>query len=181
MSPSEATCHSRGVGFVYPSSPILTSYRAREEELIYVLRKLLELRLWPESLWAALSDNPSQFCLEQPGRGHILPNGIFLIAFYPALGTNNSLPQTPKELIADSIKRTTVAHLFHFYPLITELASIPRESPSFWVQNGNAPSVTDGSVQDVSGQGGSNVVELDARTLARSCLKEIGREMGLPS
>ena len=96
----------------------------------------------------------------------------------PALGISSSIPQTPKELIADSIKRTTVAHLFHFYPLITELASMPRRSPSSWVQNGNVPDNT----QDVSGgQGGSHVVELDVRTLARSCLKEIAREMGLPS
>ena len=59
---------------------------------------------------------------------------------------------------------------------------MPRRSPSSWVQNGNVPSVTDDNTHEVSGgQGGSHVVELDARTLARSCLKEIGREMGLPS
>jgi len=29
--------------------------RVREEELLYVLHKLRELRLWPGSLWAALS------------------------------------------------------------------------------------------------------------------------------
>ena len=41
--------------------------RAREEELIYVLRKLLGLRLWPGSLWAWLSDNPTEYCISQPG------------------------------------------------------------------------------------------------------------------
>jgi hypothetical protein len=41
--------------------------RAREEELLYVLRKLLELRLWPGTFWAALSDRPSEYCLQQPG------------------------------------------------------------------------------------------------------------------
>lgn len=41
--------------------------RAREEELIYVLRKLLSLRLWPGSLWASLSDNPTEHCISQPG------------------------------------------------------------------------------------------------------------------
>ena len=35
----------------------ITSWcRAPEEELLYVLYKLLELRLWPESLWASLLD-----------------------------------------------------------------------------------------------------------------------------
>jgi hypothetical protein len=42
--------------------------RAREDELLYVLRKLLELRLWPGSLWAALSEEPSSFAVEQPGK-----------------------------------------------------------------------------------------------------------------
>ena len=44
----------------------LIGYRAREDELLYVLRKLLELRLWPGTLWAALSENPSQHCVSQP-------------------------------------------------------------------------------------------------------------------
>ena len=41
--------------------------RAREHELLYVLRKLLELKLWPGSLWSAVSDDPSKYCIEQPG------------------------------------------------------------------------------------------------------------------
>jgi hypothetical protein len=40
--------------------------RAREEELVYVLRKLLDLRLWPGSLWAAFSDNPTKYSSSQP-------------------------------------------------------------------------------------------------------------------
>ena len=43
-------------------------FRAREEELIYVLRKLLALRLWPGSLWASLSDNPTEHYISQPGK-----------------------------------------------------------------------------------------------------------------
>jgi hypothetical protein len=43
------------------------SCRAREDELLYVLRKLLELRLWAGSMWAALSDDPTKSCVEQPG------------------------------------------------------------------------------------------------------------------
>lgn len=46
---------------------MLTVTRPREEELLYVLRKLLALQLWPGTLWAALSDSPSRYSSEQPG------------------------------------------------------------------------------------------------------------------
>ncbi|KAF8879578.1 guanine nucleotide exchange factor in Golgi transport N-terminal-domain-containing protein [Infundibulicybe gibba] len=77
--------------------------RIREDELIYVLRKLLELKLWPGSLWAAMSNQPSKYCVDQP------------------------------KLISDAVKRSSVAHLFHFYPVLCEIASMPRKTPSGWV------------------------------------------------
>ncbi|KAG8975493.1 hypothetical protein FRC05_005562 [Tulasnella sp. 425] len=40
--------------------------RAQEEELIYVLQKMLELNLWHGSLWAALSAQPSKHASTQP-------------------------------------------------------------------------------------------------------------------
>lgn len=43
------------------------SLRVREDELLYVLRKLLELRVWPGTLWAALSDAPSANSASVPG------------------------------------------------------------------------------------------------------------------
>ncbi|KAJ7187153.1 hypothetical protein C8R46DRAFT_1172029 [Mycena filopes] len=124
--------------------------RAREDELLYVLRKLLELRLWPGSLWAALSEETTTFAVEQP------PIDASL---------------SPSLLIADAVKRSSVAHLFHFYPVLCEIASIPRKTPSSWVlaRTGGRTSSPD------SGE----VTELDARVLARECLKEVGREMGV--
>ena len=47
--------------------------RSREEELLYVLRKLLNLHLWPGTLWAALSSSPSQYAVHQP-RMYSLPH-----------------------------------------------------------------------------------------------------------
>jgi len=126
--------------------------RAREDELLYVLRKLHELRLWPGSLWAAFSDKPTEFCVEQPA-------------------IDSSL--SPSLLIADAVKRSSVAHLFHFYPVLCEIASIPRKTPSTWVV---------AQPSSPSGQNGGDVakaVELDARVLARECLKEVGKEMGV--
>jgi hypothetical protein len=121
-------------------------------------------------------------------------------------------PSTPRELVSDSIKRSTVAHLFHFYPVLCEIASIPRHSPTAWVQastlnsdkvncdnngqnerddgrakgklqkkeNKTGAEAVDATVtatvdEDVKG----DVIELDARMLARDCLKELGREMGV--
>lgn len=40
--------------------------RAREEELLYILRKLLDLSLWPASLWAAFAEDPTRCCTETP-------------------------------------------------------------------------------------------------------------------
>ncbi|KAK1219528.1 Endocytosis and vacuole integrity protein [Marasmius sp. AFHP31] len=116
--------------------------RAREDELIYVLRKLLELRLWPGSHWAAISENPTSFCVEQPP---IDPN-----------------VSTPKELISDSVKRSSLAHLFYFYPVMCEIAAIPRKMPSSFVN-----------------QGAGGVKEVDARSLSRECLRVVGKEMGV--
>jgi hypothetical protein len=100
------------------------------------------------------------------------------------------IPQSTKALFADSAKRSTMAHLFHFYPLLCELASIPHRSPSYAVRSGSRSSVhtvSDGTSvkgeengQEPSVEGSTAVVvEWDARRLAMECLREIGREMGL--
>lgn len=133
------------------------------------------------------------------------------MSFLSDVSTRLDTPPTPRELVSDSIKRSTVAHLFHFYPVLCEIASIPRRSPTAWVQASASDSdkvnrgkknerddgkakgklqkennnkekstrtVADAAVSadgDVKG----DVIELDARTLARDCLKELGREMGV--
>ncbi|KAI0824392.1 hypothetical protein BC628DRAFT_1379334 [Trametes gibbosa] len=146
--------------------------RAREEELLYVLRKLLALKLWPGTLWAALSGSPSTYAVEQP---HI----------------DQSLP--PSDLIADAVKRSKKAHLFHFYPILCDIVAVPRKTPTAWVMSSatraassprgatasdarNSVSLADvarGSVSE------GHAVELDARALVRECLKEVGRELGV--
>ncbi|KAH9847754.1 hypothetical protein C2E23DRAFT_740985 [Lenzites betulinus] len=146
--------------------------RAREEELLYVLRKLLALKLWPGTLWAALSDSPSTYAVEQP---HV----------------DQSLP--PSELIADAVKRSTKAHLFHFYPILCEIVAVPRKTPTAWVMS-SAPRTASSpreatasdarnsmSLADVAKGAASegHAVELDARALVKECLKEVGRELGV--
>ncbi|PFH47539.1 hypothetical protein AMATHDRAFT_151886 [Amanita thiersii Skay4041] len=137
--------------------------RVREEELLYTLRKLLELRLWPGSLWAALSDSPTRYSVDQPSSSD----------------SNGDIPITPSQLVADAVKRSCVAHLFHMYPVLCEIASKPRKVPAMPVI---ALERSDGSRDGVDGGGAGRqqvVLELDARMLARACLREIGKEMGL--
>ncbi|KAF8639344.1 hypothetical protein AX17_001563 [Amanita inopinata Kibby_2008] len=164
--------------------------RVREEELLYVLRKLLELRLWPGTLWAALSDSPTKYAVEQPSMADVMAS---------ADGGK------PSQLIADAVKRSSIAHLFHFYPVLCEIASKPRRTPVMPVSssvNGltpssspphsglstptSAPSSPHVASQDhypngdgVNGKSRETVLELDARAIARTCLKEIGRELGV--
>lgn len=40
--------------------------RIREEELLFCLRRLPELKIWPGCLWAALSDDPTASSLSLP-------------------------------------------------------------------------------------------------------------------
>ncbi|KAH8111570.1 hypothetical protein DFH11DRAFT_1791651 [Phellopilus nigrolimitatus] len=145
--------------------------RAREEELVYVLKKLLSLRLWPGCLWAALSQSPSTYCSEQPG----VEANIF-----------------SSQLFAESTKRSSKAHLFQLYGPICQIAALPRNLPMAWTgalqpnkwKDGQSPPTANGGrnvklslIAEKAGSG--DMDELDARKLALSCLEEIGREMGV--
>lgn len=101
------------------------------------------------------------------------------------LAIDSTLP--PAELIQDSVKRSSVAHLFQLYHVLGDIASIPRKTPLGWVMaepaSPTSPSAkgvaaaSSGTI-GVSPQKG-DVVELDARLLARDCLRAIGQEMGM--
>jgi hypothetical protein len=60
-------CHFPGDMFaqVFYSWLFIIILRSREEELLYILRKLLDLQLWPGTLWAAFSDSPSSNAIDQ--------------------------------------------------------------------------------------------------------------------
>jgi hypothetical protein len=122
--------------------------RARDDELLYVLRKLLLLRLYPGSLKAALSETPTPWSSELPPIDTTL---------------------APSALVAEAISRSNIAHLFHFYPVLCEIASIPRKTPfAVMKERPNGKS----SQQN-------EPIHLDARSLARECLRMVGQEMGV--
>lgn len=132
--------------------------RAREEELVYILQKLLTIRLWSGTLWAALSDHPSTNASSQPSASEL---GL----------------SSPSDLIADSVKRSTIAHLFYFYSVVSDIASTPGRTPTIWMSKSTAYST--GAPDQGAGQ--EDILEVDARALARGCLKAIGKEMGVSS
>jgi len=110
----------------------------------------------------------------------------------------------------DAVKRLSRAHMFHFYTLLCEIASLPQKSPNGWIaadrlarsgrpaageekeqaagaqiSHGGRPTQASTAASTIStGSGaGSNlghVVSFDARVLARECLKEVGCELGVP-
>ena len=101
------------------------------------------------------------------------------------LAVDPGLP--PSALIADVVKRSPVAHLFYFYPVLCEIASIPRKTPVAWVSVASPPvgsaSRDPGESKGSQGrigapEGDGKVVEVDARALAKECLRVLGKEMG---
>ncbi len=130
-------------------------------------------------------------------RSPLHPHGILTdvhAATSPSKAVDTSL--SPSELIADSVKRSSRAHVFHFYSLLCEIASVPRKAPSVWISADRlAVSPSDGPAgkeKETTAETGrsyhpngnrpgpGHVVSFDARELARECLKEVGRELGVP-
>jgi len=147
---------------------------------LYVLKKLLNLQLWPGALRAALSSSPSQYAVQQPRvyRFHPIP---ILPSFTPEISViETSLD--PKGLITDAVRRSSKAHLFYFYNVFCEIASLPRKTPSAWLLSPSDHPTDEGRshVAQEEQEKTKVLIELDARALARECLKAIGEEMGLP-
>lgn len=115
-------------------------------------------------------------------------------ATLPSSAVDTSLP--PAQLIADSVKRSSHAHMFHFYSLLCEIASVPRKAPSAWI-SADRLAVLSGvpaekEMEMEAAATGRNphtsssrpvpthLASFNSRELARECLKEVGRELGVP-
>lgn len=106
---------------------------------------------------------------------------------------------SPSQLIPIAVQRSPVAHLFHFYPLLCEIAALPNKPPSAWVApsignvgetvtvleqaagsaelHSEAPEPKHSSI-GVTLSGKAEAVEVNSRQLSRDCLIVIGRELG---
>ena len=166
--------------------------RIREEELLYCLRKLPELRLWPGCLWAALSDNPTASSVSLPRTTQSFTRVFLVFTHFPLCHSAIDPTLSPQQLMSDATKRSPHAHLFHLYPLLYEIATVPRAPPSAWIATNRSSSLstlTNSSSRPLTpfdslvgvGGGGSQApssVEVDARQLAKTCLRVIGKEIG---
>ena len=97
--------------------------------------------------------------------------------------------------MSDVVKRSQKAHLFHFYGSLCKIAALPRKVPSAWIQgpdqkpkppeNRSEPTFKWEWDDDftlstiVHSVSTLSLEEYDARTLASSCLREVGRELGV--
>ncbi|KAG9095186.1 hypothetical protein FS749_010913 [Ceratobasidium sp. UAMH 11750] len=77
--------------------------RVREEEVLYVLRRMLNHELWSGSLWAAYSHSPSAHAATQPP-------------------IDTSLPSA--RLIADAAQRSSHALLHRLFHILVEIAGM---------------------------------------------------------
>ena len=81
--------------------------------------------------------------------------------------------------------------MFHLYSLLCEIASVPRKAPSAWISADRlvvfgGPAGTEKETAAAirthhpsSRHVSDHLVSFDARGLARECLKEVGRELGV--
>ncbi|GAA6033445.1 hypothetical protein JCM8097_001397 [Rhodosporidiobolus ruineniae] len=83
--------------------------RLRQEELVYLLQKLLNLRIPEGSLWASSQPNPSE-------------------AVSSPVTLDASLPIP--DLVRSALLRSSQAHLYELHPLFTDLLSLSNLSPS---------------------------------------------------
>ncbi|OCF31812.1 hypothetical protein I316_06619 [Kwoniella heveanensis BCC8398] len=131
--------------------------RTREEEILFILRHLATMQVW------------------EGGAQNIESGSQTLSAIY------------------DSSSRW---HLFYFYPLLLEFSFIPSPTPSMWLfpsehaalfspSSSTAPRTSGESAnpptgdEEVDAGDGGELIEVNAKDLARRCLELIGEEMGM--
>ncbi|VDB92020.1 unnamed protein product [Peniophora sp. CBMAI 1063] len=134
--------------------------RAREEELLYVLEKILALKLWPGSFASSAasrggedaSPNPISTAISASPRAH-------LFALYTPL-VEIAAHQRPPPAGWARAERVLSS------PLIATPPATPTRTRTRVGRN-----------SDDEGE----IVRRDARELARECLRAVGREMGVPA
>jgi hypothetical protein len=104
-------------------------------------------------------------------------------------------------ILVNAYETSPRAHLFHFYPVLLEMSFTRCRLPSMWIfpaehaklfglpeESTGADVEADGDGDGEDGQSGKNgvsagdgadLIEVNARDIARRCLELIGEEMGL--
>lgn len=142
----------------------------RQEELIFVLQKLLACRLREGTLWASTQPEPSLSVLTSA-----------------SLDTSLPLPQ----LIRSALLSSPLAHLYELHPLFTSLLALSTSSPSITsayipyrkiAGTGESDAVLKGLPAGFAttriGKGEVGEQESDVVQLTLACLRNVGEEIG---
>jgi hypothetical protein len=98
--------------------------------------------------------------------------------------------------MATITKTSNRSHLFHFYPLLLEVAFSNGPVPSMWLfpseyrslfvdssdhadADGTSEIVEEVEGDDVDARDGADLIEISVKDLARRCLELVGSEMGM--
>ncbi|GJN94193.1 hypothetical protein Rhopal_007267-T1 [Rhodotorula paludigena] len=147
--------------------------RIRQEELVYLLQKLLSLRLRPNTLWASYQPNPSA-------------------AITAPTQLDTTLPLSG--LVRSALLRSPLAHLYELHTLFTDLLALSNLSPSITAAYvpyrrlvGINPETGEGSFEGLPAgftpsaaprAKASEVEETDVVKLTLRCLSAVGKEIG---
>lgn len=178
MRPYVARCPSRGmstcVAHIRRSKTEQDLARSiRQEELVYLLQKLLSLRLRPNTLWASYQPNPSA-------------------AITAPTQLDTTLPLSG--LVRSALLRSPLAHLCELHTLFTDLLALSNLSPSITAAYvpysrlvGINPETGEGSFEGLPAgftpsaaprAKASEVEETDVVKLTLRCLSAVGKEIG---
>ncbi|WVO17542.1 hypothetical protein L204_105237 [Cryptococcus depauperatus] len=141
----------------------------------------------------------SRFMKDKMLRGN-LPMGrtreeelLFVLRHLATFATWDPLP-SPTKTLTTAYNKSHRSHLFQFYPLLLKLCSTQDHMPSLWVLPSEQVELFDseyervgnnvetGELQqeeDVDAGDGQDLIEVNAKDLARRCLEVIGVELGL--
>jgi hypothetical protein len=155
--------------------------RAREDELIYVLQRLLDLEVWEDGLKAvAQGESESTGALSV----HVL--------IYISIEGNTGSSALKQALLA-----SPRAHLLHLYPILLDIATYngPGLLPKVWVAKRAGPTgdygqwsagkgdaqeekQEAGEASDDNSEASDDAVEVDAKEVAKACLKALSKDVG---
>lgn len=143
----------------------------RQEELIFVLQRLLHSKLRECTLWASYQADPTASLVLSPSIDTALPLPV---------------------LLRSLLLRSSLAHLYELHPLFTALLSLSIVSPSITSayipfrrdtgargsDNITFKGLPDGFIVGRVGRSGVGETEGDVVKLALACLAKVGLEIG---
>lgn len=159
--------------------------RVREEELVYILQRLLDLQVWEDGLRAVMTAD---------GKSGLFGRFVWawLTLVLVTAGTHSISP------LKQALLQSPRAHLFHLYPILLEIATYKGagQLPTVWVAKQSGPTgatldpppgepVDHNDSGRAEGRGvptavdAADAVEVDAREIAKACLKMLSRDMGV--